>query len=77
MLLDGQLIRQSLLTQITHPIQWVSCIESLVQAGYDTFLEVGASQVLTKLTRQIAPTVTALAVDTLEKMISVVKQYGT
>jgi len=64
---EGQHIHEELITQITSPVQWVSCIEALLQAGCDTFIEIGA-QVLTKLVREIAPDVKAFGASTPEKI---------
>lgn len=61
-------IRQELVEQITHPVQWVLCVERLVADGCDTLIELGPGQVLTKLVRLIAPQVTALAIDTPAKL---------
>lgn len=64
----GPDIRQELVEQITSPVQWVLCVERLVANGCDTLIELGSGQVLTKLVNQIAPQVTALAIDTPAKL---------
>jgi len=64
----GREIRQELIEQITSPVQWVLCVERLVAEGCDTLVELGSGQVLTKLVRLIAPQVTAVAIDTPEKL---------
>jgi [acyl-carrier-protein] S-malonyltransferase len=56
-------IQQELIDQITSPVQWMSSIQTLVQAGCDTFIELGPGQTLTKLVRNIAPQVNAISVD--------------
>jgi [acyl-carrier-protein] S-malonyltransferase len=61
-------IRQELTAQITSPVQWVHCIETLIEAGCDTFVEIGASQVLTRLVRSIAPGCKTYAADSLNKV---------
>lgn len=53
-LTNGQAIRRALIAQTTNPVQWVSCIETLLHKGCDVFLELGSGRVLTGLTRQIA-----------------------
>lgn len=67
-LVRGAEIRQELIEQIASPVQWVLCVQELVSHGCNTFIELGSGQVLTKLVRQIAPHVTALAIDTPEKL---------
>lgn len=53
-LTTGQAIRRALIAQTTNPVQWVSCIETLLHEGCDVFLELGSGRVLTGLTRRIA-----------------------
>ena len=65
-----QEILHELTSQITSPVQWVICVETLLAAGCDTFVEIGASQVLTRLVRSIAPTSRTFAVDTPEKIVA-------
>lgn len=74
-LTTGEEIRRELIEQITNPVQWVACVESLVAEGCDTLIELGSGQVLTKLVRLIAPQVTAVAVDTPEKLEIFAKTY--
>lgn len=69
----GDEIREELIEQITSPVQWVPCVERLLAEGCDTLIELGAGQVLTKLLRSIAPQVTAVALDTPEKLDAFVK----
>ncbi|HXR65366.1 MAG TPA: ACP S-malonyltransferase [Ktedonobacteraceae bacterium] len=69
----GADIRQELVDQITSPVQWVLCVERLVEDGCDTLIELGSGQVLTKLVRLIAPQVTALALDTPAKLEAFVR----
>ena len=67
-------IHQELMEQITSPVQWVLCVEKLVEEGCDTLIELGSGQVLTKLVRQIAPQITAVAIDTPEKLDNFVQK---
>src|SRR2546421_10313570 len=76
-LTQGGEIRQELIEQITNPVQWVPCVQRLVAHGCDTLVELGSGQVLTKLVRLIAPKVTAVAIDTPEKLETFVKTQRT
>lgn len=67
-LIQGREIRRELVGQITSPVQWVLCVEQLLACGCDTLVEVGSGQVLTKLVRLIAPQVTAVALDTPQRL---------
>ncbi|HLZ63321.1 MAG TPA: ACP S-malonyltransferase [Ktedonosporobacter sp.] len=75
-LIRGEEIRQELIEQITSPVQWVLCVERLIADGCDTLIEIGSGQVLTKLVRLIAPQVTAVAIDTPQKLEIFVKTRG-
>lgn len=66
-------IHQELIAQIVSPVRWVTCIETLLEAGCDTFIELGSSQVLTRLTNRIAPGKRAFAVDTPAKVAALVE----
>jgi [acyl-carrier-protein] S-malonyltransferase len=63
-LTQAEEIREELIAQITSPVQWVTCVQTLVDRGCDTLVELGSGQVLTKLARVIAPQVTAVAINT-------------
>ncbi len=77
LLTQGQQVRQELIEQITSPVQWVSCIKTLIAEGCDQFIELGSGQVLTKLVRLIEPGVTAIALDTPEKVEAYVESSRT
>jgi [acyl-carrier-protein] S-malonyltransferase len=61
-------VHQALIAQIASPVQWVACVETLVQAGCTTFLELGPGRVLGGLVRQINPNVEQTSVDAPEKL---------
>ena len=76
-LTGGEEIRRELVEQITSPVQWVACVERLIAEGCDTLIELGSNQVLTKLVRLIAPHVTAVTIDTPEKLTNFVQMLRT
>lgn len=45
--------RQALIEQVTGTVNWVGCVQALVGAGAEVFVEVGPGKVLTGLLRQI------------------------
>jgi [acyl-carrier-protein] S-malonyltransferase len=49
----GEALRTALIEQIASPVRWVECVQALVAAGADTFLELGPGRVLGGLVRQI------------------------
>jgi len=56
-------IRDELLHQLDHPVQWQRSIEYMARAGVDTFIELGPGQVLTGLIRRIVPGARLLNID--------------
>ncbi len=63
----------ALIRQVTGAVQWMGCIQKLVQLGAKTFIEVGPGKVLTGLMRQIDRAQIALNVEdeaSLQKTIA-------
>jgi [acyl-carrier-protein] S-malonyltransferase len=69
--------RNALIHQVTGAVRWIDCVNTLVAAGADTFVEAGPGKVLTGLMKQIAPDRKALNVEdaaSLEKTLAELKQ---
>ena len=58
-------IRDELLYQLDHPVQWQRSVEHMAWAGVDTFIELGPGQVLTGLIRRIVPGARLLNIDSM------------
>ena len=52
--------------QLRSPVQWASCVASLVEIGCDAFVEVGPRRALTGMMRELAPGKSAVAVGSPE-----------
>ncbi len=52
--------------QLRSPVQWASCVASLVEMGCDAFVEVGPRRALTGMMRELAPGKSAVAVGSPE-----------
>jgi [acyl-carrier-protein] S-malonyltransferase len=50
--------------QLRSPVRWAACVAGLVDAGCDTFVEVGPKRALTGMLRELAPGRTAVAAGT-------------
>ncbi|WP_414043354.1 ACP S-malonyltransferase [Macrococcus animalis] len=61
-------IKANLVKQLYLPVEFTASIEFLVDAGVDTFIEVGPGKVLSGLVRKINRDVTTMQVDTLEQI---------
>ncbi|MBI2847425.1 MAG: ACP S-malonyltransferase [Chloroflexi bacterium] len=55
-------VKEELLRQLCHPVQWSKTVEYMVKEGVSTFVEVGPGRVLTGLVRRINKEVQALSV---------------
>ncbi len=68
--------RDALIRQVTGAVQWVRSIQTLIQSGVQTFIEVGPGKVLTGLLRQIDRSKTGMNVenqDSLDKTLQALK----
>jgi [acyl-carrier-protein] S-malonyltransferase len=61
-------IREALTAQIASPVRWVDCVNTLADAGVDTFLELGPGKVLIGLVRQIRDGMSITAADSPKKV---------
>ena len=52
---DINIIKNNLKKQITAPILWCENIQMAIEQGFDTFIEIGAKNVLTGLLKRIVP----------------------
>lgn len=52
---DVEAIKEELVSQIVHPIQWQQTIENMIARGVTNFFEMGPGETLTKLIKRISP----------------------
>ena len=70
-------VRQALIDQIASPVLWVDSVETLVENGCDTFLELGSGRVLTGLVRQVNSDAETFAADSPKKLSKFLERAGT
>jgi [acyl-carrier-protein] S-malonyltransferase len=71
--------REALIRQVTGTVRWVDCVQALLAAGAEVFIEVGPGKVLTGLMKQIDPGQKALNVEdaaSLEKTVAELSGLG-
>ena len=56
-------VRDELLFQLDHPVQWQRSVQYMANAGVDTFIELGPGQVLSGLVGRIVPGARLLSID--------------
>jgi [acyl-carrier-protein] S-malonyltransferase len=61
--LEGSAACDALIRQVCAPVRWVESARYLVEAGVDTFVEVGPGKVLCGLVKKIAPQVHTFSVE--------------
>jgi [acyl-carrier-protein] S-malonyltransferase len=68
--------RDALIRQVTGAVRWVDCMQALISAGAEIFIEVGPGKVLCGLLRQIDPAQKSLNVEdpaSLERTLAALK----
>ena len=61
-------IRRLLVDQLTHPVQWVGCMQTLLGEGIRIFLELGSGTVLKGLLRKMDPQAAVFSVGTAQEL---------
>ncbi len=61
-------IRDSLIRQITSPVEWNQTIQYMLQTGVDLFVEIGPGRVLTNLAKRIAPNIDRFSIGDIDSM---------
>ena len=69
-------VQDALVAQITSPVRWVDCVQTLVDNGCDRFLELGSGRTLSGLVRQIDSGVETFSADSPKKLSKFVEQAG-
>jgi [acyl-carrier-protein] S-malonyltransferase len=65
---DESSIKELLKAQVTNPVRWQSCIENLINQGFDRFVEVGPNRALTGMMRRIDRSAKAVSIGTAEAL---------
>ncbi|MBU4485513.1 MAG: ACP S-malonyltransferase, partial [Candidatus Delongbacteria bacterium] len=65
---DKNELKKLLVEQVTAPVKWSETIETMINEGVDTFIEVGPGNVLQSLGKRISKEVKFLGVQNLEEL---------
>jgi [acyl-carrier-protein] S-malonyltransferase len=74
---SGDAARQALVRQVASPVRWSDSLKRLLEAGVDTFIEVGTGKVLSGLVRSISRESKILNVENLESLEATVSALQT
>ena len=64
----AEVIKANLVKQADHPVRWEKSVHTMLDAGIDTFVEVGPGRVLSGFTKKIDRSKTALNVENIESL---------
>lgn len=65
---EGNKIKDGLIRQVAGTVLWTNSINQLIEKGVDTFIEVGAGQVLTGLVKKINKDVNTINISTINDL---------
>jgi [acyl-carrier-protein] S-malonyltransferase len=69
---DGAELRTNLVAQVTAPVRWIECVQTLIQMGVDQGIEAGSGKVITGLVKKIdAEKMKVYGINTLEDLKTV------
>jgi [acyl-carrier-protein] S-malonyltransferase len=63
---DGETFRELLGSHVVSMVRWERSMRTLAQAGFDTFVEAGPGQVLSKIVKRDLPGVRAATIGSTE-----------
>lgn len=71
---DNSLIKDKLVKQVASPVLWDSSVTNLINAGFDTFVEIGPGKVLSGLVKRIDRTKNILNIEKVEDLEKVTEE---
>lgn len=69
----GTEVRETMTSQINHPVKWHKTIENMIQDGITDFIEVGAGKTLSGLIKKISKDVNVYSVEDEKTLMETVK----
>lgn len=74
---EPEIIKDNLARQISSPVKWVSCIQYMTnKLGIESLLEIGPSNVLTKLAKRINKDVEIYNANSLQSSKDILRKFG-
>ncbi len=69
-------IRELLVKQIYNPVRFTQSIDTMLNMGVDTFIEIGPGGTLTRFVKKAAPNVRAYSLQTIEDMDKIINELS-
>jgi len=70
---DPDAISDLLVRQVTATVRWRECVQTMIELGVDSFVELGAGKVLSGLNRRIAPDAASVSASTPAEIEAILK----
>ena len=74
MVTEKQQVKNLLVEQVSSPVRWQQCVETMIENGADTFVEIGPGRTLSGFMRKINRNVTAMNIQTVEDFLKVTEK---
>ncbi len=72
-IVDKSIVKELLIRQVSTSVMWEKCIRTMLDAGVDTFVEIGPGKVLSGFVKKIDKEVTVVNVENLETLNKVLE----
>jgi len=73
---DETSINELLVKQVSNPVKWEDSVKMLIEDGFDTFIEVGPGDSLSKFAKRISRDIKLLNVNSIESMEKTLEALG-
>ncbi|MBN2899531.1 MAG: ACP S-malonyltransferase [Clostridia bacterium] len=73
---DSASINELLVRQVSSPVKWEDSVQQLIDDGFDTFIEVGPGDALTKFGKRISKDLNLFTVNSVESMEKTLEALG-
>lgn len=74
MVTEKQQVKNLLVEQVSSPVRWQQCVETMIENGADTFVEIGPGRTLSGFMRKINRNVTVMNIQTVEDFLKVTEK---
>lgn len=74
MVTEREKVKELLVRQVSSPVRWQQCVETMIENGADTFVEIGPGRTLSGFMRKINRNVTVMNIQTAEDFLKVTEK---
>lgn len=70
-------MRECMIKQVTSPVRWQLCVESMVENGVELFIEMGPGKTLAGMNKRIGVEIPTVSIEKIEDLESLGASYAT